>query len=69
MGQTKLTMEKKTKALTLLEQGVSVIRVAVDLKVTRMAIFTLIKAVATVPYPSRKTLESQGRHYQGLTSS
>ena len=39
-------MEEKTEDLTLLEQGMSVIRVAVDMKVTRMAILTLIKAAS-----------------------
>lgn len=46
MGQTKLSVAEKTRALTLLEQGVSVIRIAADLKVTSMAIYNLGKAAA-----------------------
>ena len=39
-------MEEKTQALILLEQGMSVVHVAADLrKVTRMVIYNLIKAV------------------------
>ena len=46
-------MEEKTQALTLLQQGISVICVDVDLKVTRMAIYNLIK-VAVMALPSTK---------------
>lgn len=38
MGQTKLSIVEKTCALTLLEQGMSVICIAADLKATRMVI-------------------------------
>ena len=51
MGQAKLTMKEKTLTLTLLEQEMSVTHEAADLKVTRMAIYTLM-----VTYPSRKAL-------------
>ena len=37
-------MEEKTHPLTLFEQRMSVIHVAVELKVTRMAIYNSIKA-------------------------
>ena len=50
-------MEEKTRAITLLEQGWSVIRVAVDLKVTRRVVYNLKKAAASVPpgtIPPRK---------------
>ena len=39
-------MEEKTQVLTLLEQGMSVICMATDLKVTRMAIYTFMKGAA-----------------------
>ena len=56
MGQKKLSMEK-TKALALLEQGISVVCVAAELKVSRQAIYDLKKAAAIVSEgatPSRK---------------
>nr|XP_053629089.1 uncharacterized protein LOC128686274 [Cherax quadricarinatus] len=46
-----------TRALTLLEHGMSVISIATDLKVTRMAIYNLKKAAASLPpgtVPPRK---------------
>ena len=67
MNQTKLTMEEKTQALTLLEQKMSVIHVAADQKVIRMVI-NLIEAAATVLL-SRNALSSQGNCHQGLTNS
>lgn len=48
MGRNKLTMEEKSRALTLLEQGWSVIRVAADLKVTRRVIYNLKQAASGV---------------------
>ena len=50
-------MVEKTKALSLLGQGISVICVAVELKVSRQAIYDLKKTAATVSEgatPSRK---------------
>ncbi|MPC99217.1 hypothetical protein E2C01_094617 [Portunus trituberculatus] len=50
-------MEEKTRTLTLLEQGMSFICVADDLKVTRRAIYNLKHEAATLPpgtIPSRK---------------
>lgn len=49
MGRLKLTIGEKTRALTLLEQGMSVIRVAEVLKVTRTSVYNLKKAAAAVP--------------------
>ena len=49
MGRNKLTMEEKSRALTLLEQGWSVIRVAADLKVTRRVIYNMKQAASGVP--------------------
>ena len=57
MGLKKLSMVEKTKALALLEQGISVICVAPELKVSHQAIYDLKKAAATVSEgatPSRK---------------
>ena len=51
MGRTKLTMEEKTRALTLMEQGVPVKHVAANLNVSRVSLFKLKKA-ATTPHPS-----------------
>ena len=39
MGQKKLQMAKKSRALTLLEKGDSVIAVARDIEVSREAIY------------------------------
>ena len=50
-------MVEKTRALTLLGQGVSVIRVAASLNVNRITIYKLKKAAATLPeggVPPRK---------------
>lgn len=50
-------MKEKARALALLEQGMSVIRVAADVQVTRMAIYSLKKAAAAHPpgtVPPRK---------------
>ena len=41
MGRKKVQMEEKSRALTLLENGDSVIRVAKDIGVSRGAIFQL----------------------------
>ena len=49
MAQAKLTMKEKTQALILLEQGMSVTHVALELKVTRMTIYSLMKVAATAP--------------------
>ena len=46
MGQTKLTIEENIQVLTLLEEGISIIHVAMDLKVTRLEIYSLIKPAA-----------------------
>lgn len=57
MGRKKLQIEEKTRALTLLEQGMSVIRVAADLKVSRQAIYDLKRAAVSLPNgvaPKRK---------------
>lgn len=50
-------MQEKMRALTLLQQGIPVMRVAAQLQVTRMAIYNLKKAAATLPpgtVPARK---------------
>ena len=39
MGRKKLLIEEKTRVLTMLENGVPVIRVAVNLHVPRQAIY------------------------------
>ena len=56
-GTKKAEKMEKTKALALLGQGISVICVAAELKVSRQAIYDLKKAAATVSEgatPSRK---------------
>ena len=59
MGQTKLTNEEKTQALILLVQEMSVICVAMNLKVTKMVIYNLIKAAA-VALPSTLPQHKEG---------
>ncbi|KAG7158138.1 putative CENP-B N-terminal DNA-binding domain-containing transposase-like [Homarus americanus] len=57
MGRNKLTLHEKARALTQLELGMSVIRVASDLKVSRQAIYNLKHAAAPLPpgaIPKRK---------------
>lgn len=49
MGRTKLSMEEKSRAIALLDHGMSVIRVSTDLKVSRQAIYRVRDATATVP--------------------
>ena len=49
MVKIQLSLEQKSRALTLLEQGVSVIRVAADLGVTRMTVYRLKKAGDALP--------------------
>ena len=49
MGRTKLSMLEKSRAIALLDQGMSVIRVAADLKVSRQAIYRVREAAATLP--------------------
>ena len=49
MGRKKLTIEEKTRALTLIEQGMPVNRVAVELNVSRVSLFKLKKSAAALP--------------------
>ena len=57
MGGKKLSCEEKTRALTLLERGMSVLHVAAKFKVTRKVVYNLKKATAKLPpgtVPPRK---------------
>ncbi|KAG7177392.1 putative Transposase-containing protein 19 [Homarus americanus] len=57
MGHNKRTLHEKARALTQLELGMSVIRVAADLKVSRQAIYNLNHVAAPLPsgaIPKRK---------------
>ena len=49
MGGKKLTIEEKTRALTLIEQGMPVNCVAVELNVSRVSLFKLKKSAAALP--------------------
>lgn len=58
MGLNKFSIEEKTRTFTILEQSYSVMYVSADLKVIRMTIYNLKKAVALVSLgtvPPRKT--------------
>ena len=58
MGQKKLQMKEKSRALTLLEKGESVIAVARDIGVSREAIYQLKKSAASLSpgmIPKRKS--------------
>ncbi|KAK8726960.1 hypothetical protein OTU49_010162 [Cherax quadricarinatus] len=72
MGRTELSVVEKTRALTLLEQGMSVISIVADLKVSRKAIYNLMKAAASLPpgtVPPRREEGSairRGKCYQIL---
>ena len=62
MVKNQLSLEKKSRALTLLEQGVSVIRVAAELQVTRMTVYCLKKADdALFPGTTQRRKEGSGR--------
>ena len=57
MGRTKLTVEEKIRALTLLEEGVPMTHIANHLKVTRRTVYKLKYAAAGLPsgtIPRRK---------------
>ena len=49
MGRKKLQIDETTRALTFLEQGMSVIRVAADLKVSKQEIYDLKRAAVSLP--------------------
>ena len=49
MGRCKLNMEEKARALTQLQQGVSAMRVAADIGVSRRSIYSLKRAAAALP--------------------
>ena len=58
MGRKKLKMEEKSRALTMLEKGDSVIAVAKDLGVSREAFYQLKRSAAKLPtgtVPQRKS--------------
>ena len=64
MGLNKLTMDEKSRALTLLEKGWSVICVAADLEVTRRVIYNMKQAASGVPpgtTPPRKKVSGAPR--------
>ena len=69
MGQTKLTNEEKTQALILLVQEMSVICVAMNLKVTKMVIYSSIKAAAAVlPNTIPQSKEGSGCYFFMITA-
>lgn len=47
IGCTKISMEEKSRAIALLDWGMSVIHVATDLKVSRQTIYCVWDAVGT----------------------
>ena len=49
MGRSKLSMEEKTRGLTMLKEGASIARVALDLHVSKQTIFNLKRAAAGLP--------------------
>ena len=58
MGRKKLQMEKKSRALTLLEKGESVIAVVRDIGVSKKAIYHLKRSAASLSpemVPKRKS--------------
>ena len=61
MGRKKMQMEEKSRALTLLEKGDSVIAVARDIGVSKEAIYQLKRLAALLPHgmvPKRKSVQS-----------
>ena len=68
MGRKKLTNVEKSRALTLLEMKVPVIRVAAELKVTRQAVYDLKKAAVNLP-PGTVPKRKPGSGRQKKTSS
>ena len=49
MGRAKLVDTEKARAIAIIEQGVPVTQVAADLKISRQAIYNLIKAARSLP--------------------
>ena len=49
MGRKKLSIEEKTRILTLLEEGIPVSRISMDLHVSRQAIYDLKRVAAQQP--------------------
>ena len=49
MGRKKLSKIEKAQALTKVEHGVPVNEIAADLKVSRLAIYKLMKAAKDLP--------------------
>ncbi|KAG0709110.1 hypothetical protein GWK47_023925 [Chionoecetes opilio] len=67
MSRKKLSMEEKTRALTLLEQGMSSICVAAEMKVSRQAIY-LLKRSAAILQPSMTPKRNEGSGGKRKTS-
>ena len=68
MGRKKLTMEEKTRALTLLEQGMPGKRVAMELGVNRRSIYRLKMEAAKLP-PNTTPPRKQGSGGKKKTSA
>ena len=49
MGRAKLVDTEKARAIAMIEQGVPVTQIAADLKISRQAIYNLIKAARSLP--------------------
>ena len=70
MGRKKILIEEKTRVLTMLENGVPVIRLAVNLHVSRQAIFGPKRATARLPpgtTPLRKVVTGAKKNITART--
>ena len=72
MGRKKLTDIKKAQALTKIGLGVSVIKTAAELKVSRQAVYTLLKSAKGLPggtVPKRKVGSGRKRKTSAKTDN
>ena len=70
MGRKKLSEIEKAQALTKVEQGVSVIKIVANLKVSRQAAYNLIKAAKNLPkgtVPKQKLVLEENKKMSGRT--
>ena len=68
MRRAKLVDTEKARSIAMIEQGVPVTQVAADLKISRQAIYNLIKAVRSLPKGAipRRRQGGKGKHPGGL---
>ena len=72
MGRKKLLIEEPTRVLTMLENGITVIRLAANLHVSRQAIYDQTRAAARLPpgtTPPRKVVTGAKKNTTARTDA